>query len=82
MNRNCVVENRNKVACRNRKRSLSESILYKLLVFLSKPAVKATVLGLLIVAAIGIVSGIENGSVALGTGITSVVLISLGIIVV
>ena len=86
MDRNQTINNRAAMSCRcarrTRKMSMAERVIYNILKVLSSPAAKATVLGLLIIAAIGIMGGLEAGSVSMGTGIVSMLLISLGIFVI
>ncbi len=86
MDRNQTVNRRTAMNCRctrrTRKASMAERVIYNILKVLSSSAAKATVLGLFIIAAIGIVGGLEAGSVSTGTGIVSMLLISLGIFVI
>ncbi len=86
MDRNQTVNRRTAMNCRcirrTRRASMAERVIYNILKVLSSPAAKATVLGLLIVAAIGIVGGLEVGSISMSTGVISMLLISLGILVI
>lgn len=64
-----------------RRRGIAEKAIYRILTLLCHPAAKAVALAVLLAIAIGIVGGMEAGTLSFKAGIISVVAVAIGVAV-